>query len=56
MSPEAYLAPDEKRLLTGSGKARLDFGAAISVAAWLPIALMISVVLLQLFVQYRLNF
>ena len=57
MSPEAYLAPDEKRLLTRFWQSASGFWRGRSAwRAWLLIALMISVVLLQLFVQYRLNF
>ena len=57
MSPEAYLAPDEKRLLTRFWQSASGFWRGRSAwRAWLLIALMISVVLLQLFVQYRVEF
>jgi putative ATP-binding cassette transporter len=57
LSPEAYVAPDERRLLIRFWQSASGFWRGRSAwRAWLLIALMISVVLLQLFVQYRLNF
>jgi vitamin B12/bleomycin/antimicrobial peptide transport system ATP-binding/permease protein len=57
MSRETYLAPDEKRLISRFWQSASGFWRGPSAwRAWLLIALMIAVVLMQLLVQYRLNF
>ena len=52
-----YLAPDEKRLISRFWQSASGFWRGPhSWRAWLLVALLIATVLLQLLVQYRLNF
>ena len=57
MSLETYLAPDEKRLISRFWQSATGFWRGRSAwRAWPLVALLIAIVLLQLLVQYRLNF
>ena len=57
MLRKTYLAPDERRLITRFWQSASGFWRGPQAwRAWLLIALLISTVLLQLLVQYRLNF
>ena len=57
MSPETYLAPDEKRLISRFWQSAAGFWRGPSAwRAWLLVALLIATVLLQLLIQYWLNF
>jgi len=57
MSLETYLAPDEKRLISRFWQSATGFWRGRSAwRAWPLVALLIAIVLLQLSVQYRLNF
>ena len=57
MARQPYLAPDEKRLLSRFWQSASGFWRGRSCwRAWLLVALLIGVVLLQLLTQYRLNF
>jgi vitamin B12/bleomycin/antimicrobial peptide transport system ATP-binding/permease protein len=57
MSRETYLAPDEKRLIARFWQSASGFWRGPSAArAWLLIGLLIATVILQLVIQYGLNF
>jgi putative ATP-binding cassette transporter len=56
MSRETYFVPDEKRLISRFWQSASGFWRGSAWCAWLLIALLIATVLLQLLVQYRLNF
>jgi len=57
MSLEMYLAPDEKRLISRFWQSATRFWRGPPAwRAWALVALLIAIVLLQLSVQYRLNF
>ena len=57
MSLETYLAPDEKRLISRFWQSATGFWRGRSAwRAWPLVALLIAIVLLQLLVQYSLNF
>ena len=57
MLRKTYLAPDERRLITRFWQSASGFWRGPQAwRAWLLIALLIATVLLQLLVQYRLNF
>ena len=54
---EAYLAPDQKHLISRFWQSASGFWRGPSAwRAWLLVALLIATVLLQLLVQYRLNY
>jgi putative ATP-binding cassette transporter len=57
MPRETYLAPDERRLIARFWQSAAGFWRGkLAWRAWLLIGLLIATVLLQLLVQYRLNF
>jgi len=57
MPLKSYLAPDEKRLLSRFWQSASGFWRGPSAwRAWALVALLITTVLLQLLVQYRLNY
>jgi putative ATP-binding cassette transporter len=57
MSPETYLAPDEKRLISRFWQSAAGFWRGPPAwRVWLLVALLIATVLLQLLIQYALNF
>ena len=57
MSPETYLAPDEKRLISRFWQSAAGFWRGPPAwRVWLLVALLIATVLLQLLIQYGLNF
>jgi putative ATP-binding cassette transporter len=56
MSHETYLAPGEKRLISRFWQSASGLAGPSAWPAWLLIALMIAVILLQLLTQYRLKF
>jgi vitamin B12/bleomycin/antimicrobial peptide transport system ATP-binding/permease protein len=57
MPLETYFAPDEKRLISRFWQSAAGFWRGPPAwRAWLLVALLIAIVLLQLFVQYLLNF
>jgi putative ATP-binding cassette transporter len=57
MSLETHLAPDEKRLISRFWQSATEFWRGRPAwRAWPLVALLIAIVLLQLLVQYRLNF
>jgi len=57
MPLKTYLAPDEKRLLSRFWQSASGFWRGSSAwRAWLLVVLLIATALLQLLVQYRLNY
>ena len=57
MPHETYLAPDERRLIARFWQSAAGFWLGeLAWRAWLLVGLLIATVLLQLLVQYRLNF
>jgi len=57
MSLETHLAPDEKHLISRFWQSATGFWRGRPAwRAWPLVALLIAIVLLQLLVQYRLNF
>jgi putative ATP-binding cassette transporter len=57
MPLKTYLAPDEKRLLSRFWQSASGFWRGSSAwRAWLLVALLVATALLQLLVQYRLNY
>ena len=57
MSDDTHLVPDEKRLISRFWQSASGYWHGPSAwRAWLLVALLIAIMLLQVLTQYRLNF